>query len=340
MKKFIIVFIPILFAFSNCEQNKILEPTEQKSQINLNINGLRDLGGSAWYEAWIMWSEGEGDNLSNRHKSIGLLEKTGSLQFEKSVQTNLGYLQKMLHLVITVEEDTIIGHKIITANNIIDTVAGPSEYKIVAAKVVANNGIFDIGNEQILDFNFDESFGKFILDTPTDTLNTNLKSGIWFVDLDTSISEIKDTLGNVIDFDTTISKQNGLNLPEVPSGWLYESWIVINGDTLSLGTFTNPVGADDSSKYGAGLSNGYAFPGEDFLTNAPAGLSFPTDLSGKNIFITIKPKHPENSNLPFALIPFTASIPANAVAKNVYELQKNNSCFQLGTMEIKINLYN
>lgn len=339
MKNYILLLGFALIVILGCEKKTILDPSDQKSYIRLEIDGLRNLGSDAWYEAWIMWTEGEGDNLRNKYSSIGLLNEKAPLQFEKSKNVNLGYLQRMLHLLITVEEDTVSGFRIVTNNNVADTLAGPSVYKIIAAKVIANNGTFNIGNELILDFNFDDAYGKYFLDTPTDTLNLNLKSGIWFADLDTTIEEIKDTLGNVIGLDTIITKQNGLNLPELPDGWLYESWIILNGDSLSMGDFSNPAGADNSLNYGAGLSGGFPFPGEDFFTNAPAGLNFPTDLSGSDVFVSIKPNHPAGSNVPFVLVPFVGTIPGNAEAQKVYSLLNNVSSFPQGTMKITVSLY-
>lgn len=67
----------------------------------------------------------------------------------------------------------------------------------------------------------------------------------------------------------------GLTLATLPAGWKYEGWAVINGTPVSTGTFTSASAADDSAPF-SGATAGPPFPGEDFLQNAPSGLTFPT----------------------------------------------------------------
>ena len=178
------------------------------------------------------------------------------------------------------------------------------------------------------------------MDTPTDTSDTNLKRGLWFINLDTTFEEIKDSTGTIIGIDTTVDKINGLELPELPEGWVYEGWVVFGIDTVSIGTFTNPVGADDSSKFGAGLAGSYNFPGEDFINNPPIGVTFPNDLSGVEIFITLKPPYPDISYTPFTLIPFKATIPMNCESNKVYSMDNNVSSFPSGNLSISVSIYN
>ena len=58
-------------------------------------------------------------------------------------------------------------------------------------------------------------------------------------------------------------------------------------------------------------SDGAPFPGEDYLQNAPAGLTFPTDLKGATLVISVEPS-PDNSPNPFTLKPLAHVVPANA----------------------------
>ena len=66
-------------------------------------------------------------------------------------------------------------------------------------------------------------------------------------------------------------------LYDLPAGWKYEGWAVINGIPVSTGTFTNISDFDEADPYSSTMP-GPPFPGEDFLINAPAGLTFPTDI--------------------------------------------------------------
>ena len=105
MKKTIFIFIIFTFVviIFGCKKTDLLDSTDQISRIDLPINGLNTLGDSAWYECWVMWTEGDGDNLKQYNESIGLLTTNTGTEYTKSVEVNLGYIQKMLHVVTTVE---------------------------------------------------------------------------------------------------------------------------------------------------------------------------------------------------------------------------------------------
>jgi len=149
---------------------------------------------------------------------------------------------------------------------------------------------------------FSSSAGKYILATPTDMDDSNEASGIWFLDNSSGAPAV------------------GLELPVLPKGWAYEGWAVINGVPVSTGTFTSATGQDDTASFsGAG---GPPYPGEDFLNNAPDGLSFPTDLSGGKAVISIEPV-PDNSPAPFVLKPLVGDIPANAPVHSALDIDQH-----------------
>jgi len=155
------------------------------------------------------------------------------------------------------------------------------------ANVNSNGTVGDFGN----------SAGKYILATPTDgNGDINEESGVWFLD------------------NSSGSADTGLTLPTLQPGWNYEGWAVINGTPVSTGTFLAADTADDNastSPYKGDAGNGPPFPGDDFLQNAPSGLSFPTDLKGMTIVVSVEPS-PDNSALPFTLKPLAHQVPANA----------------------------
>jgi hypothetical protein len=104
-----------------------------------------------------------------------------------------------------------------------------------------------------------EANGTYILATPTNGSDTDELSGIWFL-------QLPEPPGV------------GLVLPELPAGWIYEGWVVNEGIPITSGRFTMADAAD--------LFNGYSstepsppFPGEDYLENAPDGVTFPIDLA-------------------------------------------------------------
>ncbi|WP_460190641.1 anti-sigma factor [Urechidicola sp. KH5] len=165
---------------------------------------------------------------------------------------------------------------------------------------------------------FSNSMGTYILATPTDNDNTNEASGVWWLD------------------NSSGSPVAGLDLPTLPDGWMYEGWAVINGMPVSTGTFTAVDATDANDMFSGPVPlpmpnpNGF-FPGEDFLINAPAGLTFPTDLSGGTAVISIEP-YPDNSAAPFTLKPLVGVIPANANVHSPYDMMQNLGSLPSGTV--------
>jgi len=144
--------------------------------------------------------------------------------------------------------------------------------------------------------NFGTATGSYILATPTDVDDTNEESGVWFLD---------NSSGTAV---------AGLNLPTLTDGWKYEGWAVLNGTPISTGTFTSAIGADENattSVFKGDAGSGPGFPGEDYLQNAPVGITFPTDLRGATIVISVEPS-PDNSPTPFTLKPLVHVVPGDA----------------------------
>ena len=90
---------------------------------------------------------------------------------------------------------------------------------------------------------------------------------------------------------------------------------------MTTGTFLSASGIDNDDRF-SGVMPGPAYPGEDFLTNAPGGLNFPTDLAGGTAVISIEPV-PDNSTAPFLLKPLVGSIPSDAVDHTFYSMESN-----------------
>ena len=113
-----------------------------------------------------------------------------------------------------------------------------------------------------------------------------------------------------------------LDLPQLPDGWEYEGWAVIDGTPVTTGKFTDVDDFDFADPYSSQVASGPPFPGEDFLLNAPSGLDFPTDLTGGTIVISIEPM-PDNSSAPFTLKPLVGMVPSPAAVHTVYTMDNN-----------------
>ena len=155
--------------------------------------------------------------------------------------------------------------------------------------------------------------GVYILATPSDGDNNNENSGIWFLD--------------------PSGPSSGLVLPDLTgTDWVYEGWVVIDGTPVTTGRFNKTDEADVFDGYSG--DQGYPpFPGEDFITDAPTGLTFPTDISGGKAVISIEPRV-DNSPDPFQFKPLVGDIPASAADHTAYSLTDMTDTLATGSAEI------
>lgn len=276
MKKIFLSFLAIVaISFTSCSDD---DNVIAKSNLNLDINGLENLGATKIYEGWLIVNGSPVSTGTFKVDDSGKLSQT-SFPVETS---NLAAASKF---VLSIEP-------------VPDTDPKPAKTKILAGDF--SNNTASVSSKGIV-ADFSNSTGKYILATPTDGAMNNERSGVWFLD------------------NSSGSAATGLTLPTLSAGWKYEGWVVMNGTPVSTGTFTNPAIADDNaatSTFKGGMGNGPAFPGEDFIKNAPAGLNFPTDLRGKKVVISVEPD-PDNSTKPFALKPLAHDVPTDAVDHRV-----------------------
>jgi len=160
--------------------------------------------------------------------------------------------------------------------------------------------------------------GRYILATPTDEDAGNELSGLWFLDPFQGPSA------------------PGLQLPALQDGWDYEGWVVIDGQPVSTGKFFQVDAADDLFRYSETVQ-GPTVPGEDFLRNAPSGLTFPTDLSGTEVFITMEPWQQWDvaPDEPFFIRLLEADIPIDANPGTVYGMTSLFSQLPQGTATVQ-----
>jgi hypothetical protein len=147
-------------------------------------------------------------------------------------------------------------------------------------------------------------FNFFTLVTPTDDVVENDTSGVWFIRGVTTY-------------------QQGLDLGEAPTGWLYESWVWHDGIWLSMGKFADPAEGDDFSGYSETINPPPGFPGEDFLINPPAGTTFPWVLEpGDSVAVSIEPDPDvEEDQFGTRLMEFRFKLDDPVHAGGAYQLQ-------------------
>jgi len=252
-------------------------------QLNLNFSGLEDLGDGYAYEGWIM--------VDGAPKTTGVftVDAAGNPS-QTTFDLNEEDIEKATAFILTIEPSP-------------DPDPSPSDVHILAGDFSTDNASLTVDHGAALGTDFSGAEGSYIIATPTDGADNYEDSGVWFLDL------------------TSGSPAQGLTLPTLPSGWAYEGWAVIDGTPVTTGTFTSAAGMDNAAPY-SGDQPGPPFPGEDFLTNAPAGLTFPTNLQGATIVVSVEPV-PDNSTAPFTLKPLVGMTASDAAVHSTLSMANN-----------------
>ncbi len=294
MTKMILLLLASTLFMISCKKEEKENP-EPKKSITLNLNGLEDLGNDYVYEGWLI--------VNGSPVSTGTFTVNGSGTLSQTVfELNASDVDNASKFVLTIEPKN-------------DSDPMPSATKMMAGDFSGDMASVTTG----IVGDFSNATGKYILATPTNGPDTDENSGIWFLDISSG------------------SPMTGLNLPQLPDGWKYEGWVVINGTPVTTGTFTNVAATDDADPFSGTMplpdvngADGF-FPGEDFLMNAPDGLTFPTNIAGGTAVISIEPS-PDNSPAPFTLKPLVHNIPDGAEDHVVYEMTQNLN-FPTGTVK-------
>ena len=270
--------------------------------LALSFAGREALANGYHYEGWaIVGGSPVTTGKFNVDANGALVTVTGSAISGGSFATGQD-LETATAIIITIEPAG-------------DTDAIPASTHILAGPVSGGLATLAAADGGALGSDFLSATGSYILATPTDGAENNENSGIWFLSLETG------------------APTTGLSLPTLPDGWAYEGWAVIGGTPVTTGRFT-VVDAVDLAAPFSGAEPGPPFPGEDFLVNAPAGMTFPTDLAGGTAVISIEPD-PDDSSAPFTLKPLVGAIAAGAVDHVTYSMGNNAAGFPTGSATIR-----
>ncbi|QMU65669.1 MAG: hypothetical protein GKR88_16210 [Flavobacteriaceae bacterium] len=305
MKKifFLTISLTGILLLGSCKKD---DATPTTRNLTLNISGLEDLGSSYAYEGWLIV------NGSPVSSGIFNVDASGNLS-QTSFAVSTSNLDNASAFVLTIEPSP-------------DSNPAPSDVHILAGDFSGNSASLSIGHASAVGTDFSNATATYVLRAPTDDGDgaTNFQAGVWW---------FMNIFGTTQDCCT--------NLPELPTGWNYEGWAVVDGTPLSTGVFAdgevNNVSRRDSysdrdvnnnadpalaTGFNGNVASGPNYPGEDFIQNLPAGVTTPVDLRGKRIVITVEP-NPDNSPNPFTLKPLIHDVPATAGLENL--VMNNNA---------------
>jgi hypothetical protein len=301
----LILLTAVLFLFMiGCSEDSkdSMSADTGKYTLQLSFNGAEPLANGYLYEGWaIVNGSPVSTGKFNLNSSGAIVDQSGNAiaNGEFTVSQDLSTSSA---IVITIEPSG-------------DMDTNPADTHVLAGDVASNSAILTAGHGAALGDDYSTAAGEYILATPTNGASTNENSGIWFLNLAGGSPAV------------------GLTLPTLPTGWKYEGWTVINGTPVTTGTFTDVMVVDDADTYSSTLP-GPPFPGEDFLVNAPTGLTFPTDIAGGTAVISIEPS-PDDAATPYTLKPLVGMIPSNAVDHTTYMMSLNLASFPTGSATIK-----
>ncbi|MFT4534034.1 MAG: hypothetical protein ACJA1A_000197 [Saprospiraceae bacterium] len=253
------------------------------NQLTLNLAGLADLGSDYAYEGWIL--------VDGSPKTTGVFTvDVDGIASKTSFEVSEDDLEDATAFILTIEPSP-------------DSDPAPSAVHILAGDFSTDNAALTVSHSAAIGTDFTASTGRYILATPTDGMDNNEESGVWFLD---------NSSGSAV---------AGLTIPTLPEGWAYEGWAVIDGTPVTTGTFISASGVDAASTF-SGSNPGPGCPGEDFVQNAPSGLTFPTNLQGATIVVSVEPV-PDNSPTPFLLKPLVGMTAADAPVHSVLDMANN-----------------
>ncbi|MFY0593703.1 hypothetical protein [Roseivirga sp.] len=293
MRKLLTLLLIPAFLFSCGDDDSA--PTT--AALNLNINGLEDLGATAQYEGWLIVG---GNPVSTGTFTV---DANGTLS-TTSFSVNNEDADAATKFVLTIEP-------------IPDPDPAPAAAKLVAGDFNGTtSATLSTGTAPALG-DFSNAAGTLFLRTPTDETGTNNGNdiyGVWF-----------GTPGT--------PPTPNFTLPVLDEGWVYEGWVIGDAGPISTGTFTD-FGAVDSGNPFSGTENnaGPPVPGEDFFNAAPAGETFPLDIRGRRIVISVEPV-PDNSPAPFLLKPLLVDLAIDAAtAPTSHDFGQNLGSVPTGTV--------
>lgn len=300
VRSHILLCLSLAVFVAGCGGDKGTNPVPSSS-LTLNLQGVEALAGGFHYEGWAIL----GGPVSTGKFNVGtggqLMNLNGTAIPGNTFQTGQN-LSAATAIVVTIEPNG-------------DTNSQPAATHYLAGSLSNGSANLSVGHAAAIGNSFATASGKYILATPTNGSNNNENSGIWFLDLGSG------------------SPAQGLQLPALPAGWQYEGWVVISGKPVTTGKFSNP-GASDLAAPFSDVQSGPPFPGEDFLRNAPATLTFPTNLASDRAVVSVEPD-PDSSSDPFTLKPLNEVIPAAAQDHITYNLTNVAAQFPYGTATIR-----
>lgn len=285
-----------LLLLSACDSGSAVEEVPQYFQAQILLEGMPSLEGGAAYEAWARVSGGWQSVARFNYDDQGrLIDESGRLRANTFVSEF--DLQPATEFLVSIE-----GRR--------DTDLEPSSTRILQGPVVGSGATVSFANALA---DLSGVVTNYTIGTPTDSDPANESFGFWL-----------GTPGNYAP---------AMIAPTLGDGWVYELWAELSVGPVSLGRFTSPSERDSAAPF-SNQAETFSVPGEAFVMNAPAGVTFPLDVGGLEVFITVEPEPEEIAGTPFGVRISEATIPNGVTGGEALSMSAVTT-FPTGTVQFR-----
>jgi len=307
MKRSSVFAVAASLLLIGCDSGSSGDDSTPSIQIQINLDGMASLKDTYQYRIWARVGQDwvMSNNGFNYNESGLLINTTGQLIANTFLmQSNIAEADM---IVIGVHGKGGFGDF-------------PPSSTILGGDVSGGSATLSAAHEMALGGDLLSASGTYTvltLETPADApANYPKESGIWFGEPNGAGS-----------LDPTLS------LPNLSDGWLYGGWLEKEGVVYAIGRFEEPDGLDMDNQYlqPDALT---PVPGENFLTNAPDGSTFPLDVRGATVFLTVEPNPDDDDEAPTSFRIFEAQVPASAAAASTHSLGTPGVGMPTGTATI------
>ncbi|MBT8495010.1 MAG: hypothetical protein KJO07_18315, partial [Deltaproteobacteria bacterium] len=200
---------------------------------------------------------------------------------------------------------------IITIEPAVGDDPAPSSVHVLGGDFAGDSAQLTVSHSGALGTDFADASGSFILATPSTAVADDNHNGIWFL----------------VPGETPTAS---LELPALPTGWVYEGWVVDGSGPVSTGRFSSPSAAAlDGAGATAGPEATPPFPGQDYIDPA-------LDLTdGFSAVITVEPE-PDTSAAPYNIKPLITMPISGALAPTAQSLDNQGSLILPGGSAVKL----
>lgn len=265
-----------------------------KLVVTLDIQGLEALGDGFAYEGWAI--------VDGQPVSTGTFTIDDNGRFSQTSFIFEARPHQVSDFVLTIEP-------------VPDPDPAPSAVHVLGGSFYGRQASLATSHPAALGTDFSTAAGTYILNAPSGaSLGIPYTHGIWWLN-------------------PAAGPGPSLTLPTLPSGWIYEGWVVGPNGPISTGTFADPAMIDsDGAGVTAGPDGWPPFPGQDFVNP-------PQSLVGYTAVISVEPV-PDNSPAPFVIKPLVDGTIDDVGAGVPQEMAQNLGSVPSGTARLaKARLY-